>query len=179
VQYFPDPSPERSGLVLSQVVPILPQASGFHTRGVVVDPPAAGETRPTRVFLTNRTPAALVIGQLDPTTKNLTFYENVALPIGPSRITRVSIDGHTTIMAASFDARSIVFYDPDSRLVSNVIRTHRGPYSMTFDPARKLGFVCNFTDSTIQVVDLDSSPEHAATYQRIIYSVGVPSGPSR
>lgn len=179
VQYFPDPKPERSGFVLSQVVPILPQASGFDTRGAIIDPPEAGETRPTRVFLTNRTPAALVIGRIDPTTKNLTFYENVPLPIGPSRLTRTVIDGQVKILVASFDARSIVIYDPDSRRISNVLRTHRGPYAMTFDPVRKLGFICNFTDSTIQVIELDPARAGQPDFERIIYSVGVPSGPNR
>lgn len=179
VQYFPDPKPERSGFVLSAVVPISPQASGFDTRGVVVDPPEPGETRPTRVFLTNRTPAALVVGQIDPVTQSLSFYENLALPIGPSRLTRTSIDGHTLILAASFDARSIVLYDPDSRRVSNVLRTHRGPYAMAVDPVRKLGFISNFTDSTIQVIELDPTRAGTDDFQRIIFSVGNPSGPER
>jgi hypothetical protein len=179
VQYFPDPKPERSGLVLSQVIPIQPQASGFDTRGVVVDPsPTPGE-RPTRVFLTNRTPAALVVGRVDPVTKQLSFYENIALPIGPSRLTRAVIDGKTLILAASFDARSVVIYDPDARRVSNVIRTHRGPYAMVVDSVRKLGFICNFTDSTIQVVELDPARAGQPDYQRIIFSVGQPSGPDR
>lgn len=179
VQFFPDPKPERSGLVLSQIIPIAPQASGFDTRGVVVDPPNPGETRATRVFLTNRTPAALVVGQIDPVSKNLSFYENVALPIGPSRLTRAVIDGKTQILAASFDARSIVIYDPDSRRVSNIVRTHRGPYAMTVDSINKLAYICNFTDSTIQVIDLNPNDAGQPYYQRIIFSVGAPSGPDR
>lgn len=176
VQFFPDPQKKRSAVVLADVVPITPQASGYDTRGVVVDPPNAGETRPTRVFLTNRTPAALVVGQVDPTSHKLSFYENLALPVGPSRITRAVIDGKTMILAASFDARSIVVYDPDARRITNVTRTHRGPYAMTVDSAKKLAFTCNFTDNTVQVVELDSSKPG---YQRVIYSVGVPSGPTR
>lgn len=179
LQYFPDPKPERSGLVLSQIIPISPQASGFDTRGAVVDPPNPGETRPTRVFLTNRTPAALVVGRIDPITRNLGFYENVPLPIGPSRLTRATIDGKTIILAASFDASSVVIYDPDTRRISNVIRTHRGPYAMAVDPVRKLGFICNFTDSTIQVIQLDPARASQPDYQRIIFSIGAPSGPAR
>ncbi len=179
VQYFPDPKVERSGLVLSDVVPILPQASGYDTRGVVVDPPGTGEKRPIRVFLTNRTPAALVVGEVDPDTHKLTFHENFALPIGPSRLTRASIEVspgvfRTRIIAASFDARSIVIFDPDTRRISNVIRTHRGPYGMVVDAANKLAYISNFTDSTIQVLELD--PANPA--QRIWFSVGRPSGPT-
>lgn len=180
VQYFPDPKIERGGLVLSEVVPIQPQASGFDTRGVVVDPPGTGEKRPTRVFLTNRTPAALVIGEVDPVTNKLSFHENLALPIGPSRLTRASIEVspgvfRTRIIAASFDARSIVIFDPDARRISNVIRTHRGPYGMVVDAANKLAYISNFTDSTIQVLELDP----ADPAEKITFSVGAPSGPTR
>jgi len=179
VQYVPDPVIERGGLVLSDIVPIAPQASGFDTRGVVVDPPGPGEIRPTRVFLTNRTPAALVVGEIDPVTRKLSFHENFALPIGPSRITRASIDvggvSKTLILAASFDARSIVIFDPDSRRISNVIRTFRGPYAMAIDSPRKLAYIANFTDSSIQVLEL----EPAAAVHRITFSVGPPAGPKR
>lgn len=179
VQFFPDPQPGRSALVLTDVVPISPQATGFDTRGVVVDPPATGETRPTRVFLTNRTPAALVVGQVDPETKKLSFYENVALPVGPSRITRASIDGKTLILATSFDARAVVIYDPDARRITNVVRTDKGPYATTVDPVSKLAFVCNFTDSNIQVIELDPAAAGRPDYQRVIFAVGKPSAPSR
>jgi DNA-binding beta-propeller fold protein YncE len=171
-------------LVLSEVVPIPPQASGFDTRGVVVDPPGEGETRATRVFLTNRTPAALVLGEINPETRKLTFYDNIPLPIGPSRLTRASIETapgsgvfKTVIIAASFDARSIVVFDPDSRRISNVIRTHRGPYGMVVDATNKLAYISNFTDSTIQVLELD--PKDGKPAERITFSVGKPSGPSR
>lgn len=177
VQYFPDTEQyARSAMVVTETVPISPQATGFDTRGVVVDPPPAGSARPTRVFLTNRTPAALVVGEVEAATKKLVFFENVPLPVGPSRIVRASIDGKTTLLIASFDAQTLVVYDPDARRVTNVLHTHRGPYAMAVDPVTKLGFVCNFTDSTIQVVELDPSKP---AWQRIIYSVGVPSGPTR
>jgi DNA-binding beta-propeller fold protein YncE len=181
VRYFPDEAQYgRSALVLEDLVDIPPQASGFDTRGIVVDPPAEGESRPTRVFLSNRTPAALVVGQVDPKNGNkLTFYENVALPVGPSRLVRASIGGKTLILIASFDARAVVVYDPDARKVTNVLRTHRGPYAMAVDPVSKLGFVCNFTDSTVQVIELDPARAGKPDYQRVIYSVGVPSGPTR
>jgi len=180
VRYLPDPVVERGGLVLSEVVPIPPQATGFDTRGVVVDPAGVGETRPTRVFLTSRSPAALVVGEVDPVTNKLSFYENFALPIGPSRLTRASIEVEpgvfrTRIIAASFDARSIVIFDPDSRRISNVIRTHRGPYGMVIDAPNKLAYISNFTDSTIQVLQLDP----ANPVDRLAFSVGAPSGPRR
>ncbi len=168
---------DRGSLTVVDVVSMPTQASGFDTRGVVVDPPNPGETRRTRVFLTSRSPSSIVVGELDGSHR-LRFFENVPMPIGPSRITRAVVDEgsgpRTRIVATSFDARSLVIYNPDARHVSSVLPTHRGPYSFAQDPKSPLGFVANFTDSTIQVVDLD--PTHP-TYQTIVFSIGLPSGP--
>jgi hypothetical protein len=181
VQFFPDPTVDRSGLVLSGYVNLTPQSQGYDSRGVIVDPPNPGETRPTRAFVTNRTPAAIVVGQFDDRGV-LSFYDNVALPVGPSRIERAVVGNKTFIVAASFDARSLIVFDPDSRRVSNVVLTHRGPYAIAIDAARpdpadatktvQLAYIANFTDSTIQVLDLTPGATES-----LIYSVGAPSGP--
>lgn len=167
---------DRSSLALVDNVTMPPQSSGFDTRGVVIDPPNAGETRPTRVFLSSRSPASIVIGELDGT--RLRFFENVPLPLGPARIARLVVDEgagpRTRIVATAFDARSVVFYDPDGRRVTAVLPTHRGPYALAQDTKNKLAFVANFTDSTVQAIDLD--PTHP-TYQSVVYSVGIPNGP--
>lgn len=167
---------DRSSLALVDNVTMPPQSSGFDTRGVVVDPPNPGETRPTRVFLSSRSPASIVVGELDGT--RLRFFENVPMPLGPARITRFVVDEgagpRTRIVATAFDARSVVFYDPDGRRVTAVLPTHRGPYALAQDTKNKLAFVANFTDSTVQVIDLD--PTHP-TYQSVVYSVGIPNGP--
>jgi hypothetical protein len=179
IQFFPDPKLDRSGLVLNNFVGLTPQFQGYDSRGIVVDPPNAGETRPTRVFLTNRTPAAIVLGQMDDRGV-LTFYDNVALPVGPSRISRAVVGGKTLILVASFDARTLVVYDPDARRVVDVMLTHRGPYAIAVDEPRSVGsemlqfaYIANFTDSTIQVLDLTPGATES-----IIYSVAAPSGPT-
>ena len=171
VQYTPDPTVDRAVLSLTGAVNLTPQFSGYDSRGIVVDPPNDGETRPTRVFVTNRTPASIVVGKVDERGV-LSFYENVALPIGPSRIVRAVIGGKTMLLAASFDARSLVLFDPDARRVTNVVLSHRGPYAMAIDSTNKLAFVANFTDSTVQVLDLDPTATES-----LIYSVGAPNGP--
>ena len=174
VSFFADKgSPDRSGLAISQAAILPTQNPGFDSRGIVVDPPEDGETRKTRVFLTSRTPASLVIGEYDRSV-GLRFYSNEPLPIGPSRIVRARVevelpDGtfvkRTRILAASFDGRFITSYDPDLRRSTDIVRTGKGPYTMVISPSSgtrgtdgyrpSLGFVTNFTDSTIQVLDLD------------------------
>ncbi len=176
LRYFPDPVVDRSALVVTDAVPLVTQNSGFDTRGIVVDPPPAGVTRPTRVFLTSRAPASLVVGQVDPTTGKLAFYDNVPLPIGPSRVARAVIDGRTLILAVSFDAGTVFVYDAESRRPTDVVRTHRGPYALAVDEARKLAYIANFTDATVQVLELDPARPGVGT---IVFSIGVPGGPQR
>jgi len=170
---------DRGFLVLSDVVPINTNSAGWDSRGVVVDPPSEGETRPIRVFLSNRQPASLIIGNIDPVTKRLHFYENVPLPIGPARLTRAVINGvdgkpHTRVFVASFDARSLVSYDPDARKVGNVLDVGRGPYALAVAPSKaatekNLGFVANFSDSNIQVIDLDPT---SPLFEQVVLTLG-------
>jgi hypothetical protein len=177
LQYYPDENEGRAGLVATEAIPIATQSTGVDSRGIVVDPPSDDPpSRPARVFLTNRSPFSLVVGRIDPGSGRLSFYENVPLPIGASRIQRAVIDGRTLILAISYDTRSLVVYDPDARRVSNVLTTDRGPHSIVADAATKLAFLGNFTDSTVQVVELDRT---RGEYLRIIYNVGIPSAPAR
>ena len=177
---------DRAALVISDIIPIPTNSAGYDTRGALVDPPTPDEpsSRPIRVFLTNRTPASLVVGEIDPDSKRLHFFENVPLPLGPSRITRAELprldsDGttrlHTLLVIASFDQRQIVTYDPDLRRIGNVARVGRGPYALAIDNANKLGFVANFTESTVQVIELD--PANTRYFQEPIYTVGKPFNP--
>ena len=187
LSYFGDPgTTDRAALFISDIVPIPTNSAGYDTRGALVDPPTKDEpvTRPIRVFLTNRTPASLVVGEIDPDSKKLHFYENVPLPLGPSRITRAELprldpDGttrlHTLLLIASFDQRQIVTYDPDLRRIGNVVRVGRGPYALAIDNVNKLGFVANFTESTVQVIELD--PANTRYFQEPIYTVGTPLKP--
>jgi hypothetical protein len=217
VSFFADKgSPDRSGLAISDVIILKTQNPGYDSRGIVVDPPEDGEVRPTRVFLTSRTPPSLVIGQVDPVTHQLSFFTNEPLPIGPSRIVRARVDvelpdgtwvKRTRIFAASFDGRFVTSFDPDRNVPTDVVRTGKGAYTMVvssssgtrgtpgFRPG--LGFVTNFTDSTIQVLDLDpragllddeldaaGHPELKAPpgtigplYGQVIYTVGVVLAP--
>lgn len=194
-----DGNPDRSVLTASSLIPITTQATGYDTRGIVVDPPAKDEgKRPIRVFLASRSPASIVVGQIDPASGQLHFYENVPLPIGPSRITRstfVGADGHThtRIYVASYDSAYLVAYDPDARRVGGVIKAGRGPYSIAIDDGRKLAYVANFVDGTVQVIDVsptrripDPTAPHDRTkgttvtnelFEQVVFTVGIPQGP--
>ncbi len=191
-----DGNPDRSVLSASSLIPITTQTTGYDTRGVVVDPPGQGEgARPIRVFLASRSPASIVIGQIDRESGVLHFYDNVPLPIGPSRITRRSfVDdkgiAHTRIYVASYDSAYVIAYDPETRRLSDVIKAGRGPYSITIDETRQLAFVANFIDGTVQVIDVNpittipdpSDPAKTTKvpnilYEQVVYTIGKPRGP--
>jgi hypothetical protein len=191
-----DGNPDRSVLTASALIPITTQQTGYDTRGIVVDPPAKDEgDRPTRVFLASRSPASLVVGQIDRASGQLHFYENHPLPIGPSRITRstfLGADGHThtRVYIASYDSAYVVSYDPDTRRLGGVIKAGRGPYAIAIDDGRKLAYVANFIDGTIQVMDVN--PTRTITdpndktktltvpnelFEQVVFTVGKPQGP--
>ena len=176
-----DGNPDRSVLTASSLIPVPSQVTGTDMRGAVVDPPGPGESRATRVFLTSRSPASIVIGEVDTATGILHFYDSVPLPTGPSRIVRSStLDAngiaHTRIYVIAYDTAYVIAYDPDARRVGNSIRTDRGPYSMAIDDQRHLGYLANFIDGTIEVIELDPKA-HPALYEQVVFKVGIPQGP--
>ncbi len=186
VSYFGDRGVvDRGFLSVTDVVPIPTQSGGFDSRGIVVDPPGPDETRPIRVFVTSRSPASLIIGEIDPKLRRLHFITNQSLPIGPSRILRARLkkvmpDGtvktRTKLFITSFDTRYITSFDPDTGLLGNVVRTGKGPYAMAVDETNGYAFISNFTESTVQVMELDPT-RHPDLADKIIYTVGVPRTP--
>ncbi len=179
----------RSFLGVTDVSPYTVSSPGTDTRSIVVDPPNAGETRDTRVFTVGRSPASVVYGDLDPVYQHIHFYDHAAVPIGPSRLVRAVIGGKTRLYVTAYDARSVLGFDPDTKRFGNVAFVGRGPYAMTIGSvtptngtvAHRLGFIVNFIDSTVQVIDLEPLLADGVTannhFEQVIYTVGVPRGP--
>jgi hypothetical protein len=145
---------------------------------------------PLGVYLSNRTPASLIIGRTSPNSSATssddlpTFYDTEPLQAGPSRVVAGSVrvlDGRGgtrpsgRVFVICFDSRQIFVYDPKFPGVESVIRTGRGPHSLVVDEARGLGYIGHFTDSYVGVVDLDQS--HVDTYGKIVLSIGAPVAP--
>jgi hypothetical protein len=103
------------------------------------------------------------------------------------------------VFIVCFDSNAIFVYDPDAEEVVGTIYTGPGPYAMAFDPfslddvaARKrvesdprqgtpigryrFAYVASFTQSYVQVVDLDSvaSPY---TFGQVVFTLGNPTLP--
>jgi len=114
---------------------------------------------PLDVYMANRNPQALLIGQItteldtklvtDPgataphevilgATDKVTFFDSVPLSYGASRIKTgkiINASGvpETRIFAVCFDARTVFVYDPKAHRVEMAIRTGRGPHAVAVD----------------------------------------------
>ncbi len=153
--------------------PITINASGNDSRGLLIDPtprlackrkvapadPTLGRTeedvaaerrtcarKPARVFIANRSPASLLVGEIGVASPQGTYdsdrlvlHGTVPLTAGPSKVFLAPIvdrDGAFAlrVFIVCFDSATIFVYDPDADVIENVIRTGPGPFAMAFDP---------------------------------------------
>lgn len=161
----------RPFLLQEQIVPLTAAAGGTESRGVVIDPtprircvanvPPKGGTRtqadvdedtatcqrlPARIFIANRTPPSLVVGEVGNVRTDGTYdpdfiqlFGNIPLVTGPSNVYLAPIidrDGHYAprLFVVCYDAQVVMVIDPETRALENVIRTGPGPFAMAFDP---------------------------------------------
>jgi hypothetical protein len=142
---------------------------------------------PLDVYVANRSPASLVIGETRPNFSETSsddlprFIDNEAVSLGASRVVVGKVIGkdgvtrHSRVFVICFDSRKIFVYDPRARRMETVIQTGRGPHALAVDPGSGLGFIAHFTDSYVGVVDLNQT--HAQDYGRIIATLGPPTPP--
>lgn len=141
-------------------------------------------------------------GGFDP--DRVTLRESVPLSSGPSRLYLapvVEADGRygLRVFVVCFDSATIFVYDPERGRVENTVRVGSGPFAMAFDPfdlaavaaraevpfdAREPGlrryrfaYVASFTNSFVQVLDLDNGGPDRTTFQALVYSLGEPKLP--
>ena len=222
--------------------PITVSAGGTDSRGIAIDPtpriackarvrpvdPGANRTqddvdrdvaacarKPARVFIANRSPAALLVGDIGAAdgvdgaydADRLTIHSSVPLSTGPSKVFLAPVvdpDGAYAlrVFIVCFDSATVFVYDPDAATVETSFRTGSGPFAMAFDPfdmedvathkqvafddAREPGkglrryrfaYLASFTNSFIQVIDLDNARPDKSTYERIVFTLGAPTLP--
>lgn len=145
---------------------------------------------PLAVYIANRTPPSLILGETQPDSNATSsddrprFYDTEPVSQGASRLVVGDVlvsDGaggtkpERRIFIICFDSRQIFVYDPVGRRVEAVIRTGPGPHSLAVDETRGLGYVGHFTDSYLGVVGLDRT--HPETYGKMILTIGTPTPP--
>ncbi len=136
----------------------------------------------------------------------VTFTGNVPMPAGPSAVKMGAVVNQAgnlalRVFVVCFDSNEIIDYDPDQQQIEAVIRVGLGPYALTFDPFNfadaavgkhvdidprdadiglkkyRFAYVGSFTQSYMQVIDLDNSTPDKSTWSTVVYTVGVPTSP--
>jgi hypothetical protein len=108
------------------------------------------------------------------------------------------------VFIVCFDSNQVVVYDPDLGAVENIIDVGPGPFAMAFDPflitdvaahaqvpietpstdpavpplrAYRFAYVASFTQSYVQMIDLDNAQPTARTFERVVFTLGKPTLP--
>lgn len=214
LRYFDDAAskPARPFIQQSGGAAITANSIGVDSRGIAVEgsqrasceascPTDAGDARtdclascaaiPLRVFVANRAPSSLLIGETRPNA-SLTgsddlprFVDALPLPFGPSRVIVGEVLDESgqrkpRVFVVCFDSRRIAIYDPDGRRVEKWVETGRGPHALAIDIGERNGepyahgYVGHFTDSYIGVIDLDQRSAH---YGSVVMTLGRPVPP--
>jgi len=149
-------------------------AGGTDSRGIVVDPtprlackakvPGVDEAKgrfesdvmrerricarkPARVFIANRSPASLLVGEVGSSASaqdgydpdRVVIHTSVPLSAGPSKLYLAPVverDGTygLRLFVVCFDSATVFVFDPETNALENVIRVGLGPFAMAFDP---------------------------------------------
>jgi hypothetical protein len=136
----------------------------------------------------------------------VSVFANVPLLDGPSKLFLAPVVDATgayalRVFIVCFDTNSIFVYDPDAGMVENIIKVGPGPYAMTFDPFTmddvaahapvpddprnpgmdlkkyRFAYVASFTNSYIQVIDLDNARPDKTSFEKVVFTLGSPTIP--
>ena len=145
-----------------------------------------------------------VDGDFDPDA--ITITGSAPISDGPSKIYLAPIvdkDGAYAlrVFVVCFDTSTIYVFDPDSTLLQpeNVIKVGTGPFAMAFDPFSledvaqhvqvpidprdgnvrrfRFAYIASFTQSFVQVLDLDNAVPNNPTFEQIVFTLGAPTDP--
>ena len=130
----------------------------------------------TMAYVTNRTPNSLIM--IDTSLDEFGYPRNdavgaVELDSGPSLVTVWSPpgSGREWVYASCYNSDRVYVIDPEIRAAVDVILTGNGPHTFVADGEHMLGYLLNFLESTISVVDLDPS---SATFNDVRATLGIP-----
>jgi YVTN family beta-propeller protein len=151
----------RPFLVREASYSISANADGIDSRGIAIDPSeriecklrpgadlAACARLPARIFIANRRPASLLIGDVGDRSPgvdgafdatSVRIHTSIPLTIGPSRLYLAPVvadDGvwSMRVFIVCFDSDAVYVFNPETSRVENIIRVGSGPFAMAFDP---------------------------------------------
>ncbi len=133
----------------------------------------------------------------------ITVSSSIPLSAGPSRVYVAPVverDGAygVRVFVTCFDSATIFIYDPELGVAEQIVRVGAGPYAMAFDPFSfadmanhqqvpfdpavpsvrryRFAYVASFTNSFVQVIDLDDAA-NPASFEQVVFSLGEPLPP--
>ncbi len=161
-------------IVPSKTISVDVASGGQNQRGLAISPDG------TRAYIASRDPDSILV--LDITHDEWGNYSDrfvdvIEIGEGPS-IVRVyedpRFDEGYLVYAVCFEEDRIFIIDPAINEVIRVITTRRGPYDLTFDAELQVGYLVNFLESTISVIDLNPDSNR---FHTILTTLGRPKRP--
>ncbi|HEY3352945.1 MAG TPA: hypothetical protein VGQ83_06830 [Polyangia bacterium] len=131
----------------------------------------------TRLFIIDRHPPGLLAidTSLEEGLPRNKTIDVIALCPEPSLLYLEQVAGHNRAYVVCFASGGAYVVDPDEMRVVDEIRVGQGPNAMAFslqDPARPLGFVANYVENDIAVLDLKPG---SPTENQVIARIGFPA----
>jgi hypothetical protein len=226
----------RPYLINEDVVPVTANSPGSNSRGVVIDrtprliceqkypwPDPRSEACaqvPANLYIANRTPPSLILGQVGVPIMDNTAYDpdsistfgNVPLVPGVSNVYQAPIidqNGNYSLrlFIVAYNSNEVLVYNPNTQEVDQ-IPMDDGPFAMAFDPfsltdaavgnpvppdprhpdlpgaeyplglkTYRFAYVASFTNSYVQVIDLDESRKDTSTFETVVFTLGNPTLP--
>ncbi len=136
---------------------------------------------PLTVFGSVRVPDGLLVAHTQASqsegvqSNELRFSEHIPLGSGPSKVIRATIPGASglpveRVFVIAFDAKELVVVDPEARQIETRISTGSGPSAFVVDEQRALGYLTDFKDFSISVLDLNQQNPTYGRYLLTVYS---------
>ena len=147
---------------------------GDNQRGIVLSP------NRELAYVISRSPESLLV--LDVSRDEAGDYLDRFLAVveignGPS-IVRVLEDSRFPagymIYVVCFSEDRVFVIDPATNVVVDIIATRRGPHDLVFDPRTGVGYLANFLESTVSVLDVNPESQR---FHTILTTLGTPRRP--
>jgi hypothetical protein len=160
-------------LTLIRTIDVDLLSDGDDQRGVALSPDGS------RAYVVSRQPESVFVLEMteDGRDYEYQFLDVIEVGEGPAIIESLSDERFPAgflLYVVCFDADRIYVIDPSIDEVVDIVATRRGPHDLVFDPASGVGYLANFLESTLSILDVD--PE-SPRYHSILTTLGQPRRP--